>query len=236
MLVMVLLSDTVSSLQMSLKTVCSAVVPCILTPPSQFPSFSDVRLQLVLLSAASLGALQVSSIPVRSVAPCALLSPPVHISSPTQVPLLLLSLSGTILASSLPSPSRISSFTSKVLLLSSSSRFLSHNEEPLLMLSPAVVSSVPSLRRSSFCTCLGVVPLSSVSPLRFPYSTDGSKMSEGQGRICTGNCTCCYTEIEAADHNFHLTQSQYTDTGSTSPSADPITPGAWQGSHWSANF
>ena len=31
-------------------------------------------------------------------------------------------------------------------------------------------------------------------------------------------------------------QSQYTDTGPTSPSADPITPGAWQGSHWSANF
>ena len=34
---------------------------------------------------------------------------------------------------------------------------------------------------------------------------------------------------------FYLTQSQYTDTGPTSPSADPITPGAWQGSHWSAN-
>ena len=35
---------------------------------------------------------------------------------------------------------------------------------------------------------------------------------------------------------MHHTQSQYTDTGLTSPSADPITPGAWQGSHWSANF
>ena len=35
---------------------------------------------------------------------------------------------------------------------------------------------------------------------------------------------------------FYLTQSQYTDTGPTSPSADPIVPGAWQGSHWSANF
>ena len=34
---------------------------------------------------------------------------------------------------------------------------------------------------------------------------------------------------------FHLTQSQYTDTGSTSPRADPITPDAWQGSHWNAN-
>ena len=56
--------------------------------------------------------------------------------------------------------------------------------------------------------------------------------SVSQGRICTDNLTCCHTEIEAADQTFHLTQSQYTDTGPTSPSADPITPGAWQGSHW----
>ena len=34
---------------------------------------------------------------------------------------------------------------------------------------------------------------------------------------------------------FHLTQSQYTDIGPTSPSADSITSGAWQGSHWSAH-
>ena len=27
-----------------------------------------------------------------------------------------------------------------------------------------------------------------------------------------------------------------TYTGPTSASADPLTPGAWQGSHWSANF
>ena len=31
-------------------------------------------------------------------------------------------------------------------------------------------------------------------------------------------------------------QSQYTDTGPTSPGADPITPGDWQVSHWSARF
>ena len=60
--------------------------------------------------------------------------------------------------------------------------------------------------------------------------------SVSQGRICTDNFTCCHSEIEAADQTVHLTQSQYTDTGPTSPSADPITPGAWQGSHWSANF
>ena len=47
-------------------------------------------------------------------------------------------------------------------------------------------------------------------------------------------CTCCHAEIEVP--TFYLTQSQYTDTGPTSPSADPITPGAWQGSQWSAIF
>ena len=65
--------------------------------------------------------------------------------------------------------------------------------------------------------------------------TSQQHASVSQGRICTDNFMCCHTEIEAADPTFHLTQSQYTDTGSTSPSADPITPGAWQGSHWSAN-
>ena len=60
--------------------------------------------------------------------------------------------------------------------------------------------------------------------------------SVSQGRICSDNFTCCHTEIEVADPTFYLTQSQYTNTGPTSPSADPIMPGAWQGSHWSANF
>ena len=55
--------------------------------------------------------------------------------------------------------------------------------------------------------------------------------SVSQGRICTDNFTCCHTEIEAADQTFHLIQSQYTDTGPTSPSANAITPDAWQGSH-----
>ena len=66
--------------------------------------------------------------------------------------------------------------------------------------------------------------------------TSQQHASVSQGRICTDNFTCCHTEIEVADPTFYLTQSQYTDTGPTSPSADPITPGAWQGSHWSANF
>ena len=66
--------------------------------------------------------------------------------------------------------------------------------------------------------------------------TSQQQASVSQGRICSDNFTCCHTEIEVADPTFYLTQSQYTDTGPTSPSADPITTGAWQGSHWSANF
>ena len=66
--------------------------------------------------------------------------------------------------------------------------------------------------------------------------TSQQQASVSQGRICSDNFTCCHTETEVADQTFYLTQSQYTDTGLTSPSADPITQGAWQGSHWSANF
>ena len=66
--------------------------------------------------------------------------------------------------------------------------------------------------------------------------TSQQQASVSQGQICSDNCTCCHTEIEVADQTFCLTQSQYTDTGPISPSADPRTPGAWQGSHWSANF
>ena len=56
--------------------------------------------------------------------------------------------------------------------------------------------------------------------------------SASQGRICSHNCTCYHTETGVADQSFCLTQSQYTDTMPTTP----ITPGAWQGSHWCTNF
>ena len=46
----------------------------------------------------------------------------------------------------------------------------------------------------------------------------------------------CHAEMKAADQTFYLTKSQCTDTRPTSPSADLIMPGAWQGSHWSTNF
>ena len=54
-------------------------------------------------------------------------------------------------------------------------------------------------------------------------STSQQHASVSQGRICSDSCTCCHTETEVADQTFYLTQSQYTDTGWTSPSADPIT-------------
>ena len=50
------------------------------------------------------------------------------------------------------------------------------------------------------------------------------------------NCSCCHTERDIARQTCHLTQSQYFNTGPTSPSTDPITQGAWQGSHWSVSF
>ena len=60
--------------------------------------------------------------------------------------------------------------------------------------------------------------------------------SVSQGRICSDNFRSCHIEIEVAYQTVDLTQSQYIDTWPTSPSTDPITPGARQGSNWSANF
>ena len=60
--------------------------------------------------------------------------------------------------------------------------------------------------------------------------------SVSQGWICSGNFMCCHTEIEVADQTFYLIQSKCTDSWPTSPRADPIMPGAWQGRHCSANF
>ena len=75
-----------------------------------------------------------------------------------------------------------------------------------------------------------------LSRLPCPPLMSQQHASVSQGRLCSDDFTRCHTEIEVADRTFCLTQSQYTDTGPTSPSADPITPGAWQGNHWSANF
>ena len=66
--------------------------------------------------------------------------------------------------------------------------------------------------------------------------TSQQHVSVSQERICSDNYfTCCHTETEVAHQTFNITQSRYTATGPTSPSTDPIMPGPWQGSHWSAN-
>ena len=44
-------------------------------------------------------------------------------------------------------------------------------------------------------------------------------------RICSDNCTSCDIEIEVADV-MEL----------AIPSCDPMTPGAWLGSHWGGKF
>ena len=64
--------------------------------------------------------------------------------------------------------------------------------------------------------------------------TSQHQASVSHGRICS--CTCCHTEIEVADQTFCLTQSQCTDSGPTGASADLMTPGVWQGNHWSTKF
>ena len=40
---------------------------------------------------------------------------------------------------------------------------------------------------------------------------------------------------EAVDQTPYLTQSRYTDIWPTSPRADPVTPGVWQGIHYSTH-
>ena len=58
--------------------------------------------------------------------------------------------------------------------------------------------------------------------------TSQQHASVSQGQICSDKFMYCQTEIEVADQIFYLTQSQYTDTWSTSPSAHPTMPGARQ--------
>ena len=100
---------------------------------------------------------------------------------------------------------------------------------------------VPALRltRSAPCVsrCQQFVNLNMADLLLFVGClTSQQQASVSQRRICSDNFTCCHTETKVAHPTFHLTQSQYTDTGPTSPSTDPLSPGDWQGIHWSASF
>ena len=42
--------------------------------------------------------------------------------------------------------------------------------------------------------------------------------------------------LDVAHQTFYLIQSQYADTGPTSPSTDSVTSDTWQGSYWSIKF
>ena len=81
----------------------------------------------------------------------------------------------------------------------------------------------PYFRQATVCLLIGCL-------------TSQQHASVSQGQICSENFTCCHTEIEVADQTFYLTQSQYTDTGPTSPITEPIRPCACQGGHRSAIF
>ena len=81
----------------------------------------------------------------------------------------------------------------------------------------------PSIALWVICNKITTEDESGLVGCLFACLTSQQHASVSQGRICTDNFTCCHTEIEAADQTFYHTQSQYTDTGPTSPSADPIT-------------
>ena len=55
--------------------------------------------------------------------------------------------------------------------------------------------------------------------------------SVSQGRICSDKSTCHHTQKKVTGQTCHLTQSQYTDTGPTSPSVVPLTSGSMQDNH-----
>ena len=97
-------------------------------------------------------------------------------------------------------------------------------------------SSGGSGRPSALLLCSHRVLNHDVVCLLLGCLTSQQHASVSRGWIGSDLFMCCHTEMEIADQAFHLTQSQYTDTGPTCPSTDSIAPGAWQGSHWSASF
>ena len=56
--------------------------------------------------------------------------------------------------------------------------------------------------------------------------------SVSQGRICSGKCMWCDSEIEVTGQTYYLTQSQYTDTGPTSPRSNFLSHPVTVYWHW----
>ena len=98
-----------------------------------------------------------------------------------------------------------------------------------------IYSFSKSAQQSTFLNSLSAL-LACVPCLLVGCITSQQHASVSQGRMYTDNFTYWPTEIEVAGQTFYITQSQYSDTRPTSPNTDPIMPGAWQGSQWSANF
>ena len=72
--------------------------------------------------------------------------------------------------------------------------------------------------------------------MSFDYTVSQQHASVSQGRVYLHNCICFYIGTEVADQICYLTQSQYIDTGPTSPSTNSIMPGACKCSHVSTDF
>ena len=90
----------------------------------------------------------------------------------------------------------------------------------------AVISKGKSTQRSNTKKGMLLLVGCITSHHHFSISQDG----------CAQTILSAATLIEAVDVTCYLVQSQYTDMGLISPSVDPVTPDAWQGSHWSTNF
>ena len=117
--------------------------------------------------------------------------------------------------------------------ISSSQRIPNSDQPPrALTLSHQAVDRAPT--RVSMFQVTGIIRPGFLACLFACLSQQQASVS--QGPICSDFWTCCHTKMEAAHRTFCLTQSQYTDAGPTSRSADPVTPGVWQGSHLSSNF
>ena len=104
--------------------------------------------------------------------------------------------------------------------------------------------SAVSFLHSSFLQAVNAVMLWRIRAEKVPQASEHLCPAKLQTR-CDICCACQYIcpfiptdsgvprtvdpqkiEIEVADQTFHLTQSQYTYTGPSSPSADPLTLGA----------
>ena len=98
--------------------------------------------------------------------------------------------------------------------------FLDYHYQLMFQQTSSTIPPRPRLEHCYCCCCL-------VGWL-VGWLTSQQHSGAPQGRICSDNC--CKTETVAADQTCCLTQSQYADTGPTSPSADSVSPSTWQAS------